>query len=115
MMSFSLSAGAIVAGIALSVLSNGCGGSAVPVDELTGCRHEIQGVASVIRPETSKLNCAAISDLVFSIPSKPEKYLIESDSSRLFWKCAYFGTDQSSVLLRCELDKRRFSIVKSAE
>jgi len=71
-------------------------------------------VASKTRTETSKLNCAAINDLVSSIPSEPDNFLIQGDSPRLLWKCSYFGTEQGSLLLRCENDKRHFSIVKDA-
>jgi hypothetical protein len=79
---------------------------------VTGCERQIDDVASKTRTETSKLNCAAINDLVSSIPGEPENYLIRGDSPRLLWKCRYFGTEKGSVLLRCENDKRHFSIVK---
>lgn len=115
MISFSRFSGATIAGIALSVFSGACGGAGVPAGELTGCRQEIRGVTGIIRPETSKLGCAAINDLVSSIPAEPENYLIRSDSPRLFWKCRYYGTEQGSVILRCEHDKSHFSLVKSAE
>jgi hypothetical protein len=82
---------------------------------VTGCRREISGVTGVTRTETSKLSCAAINNLISSIPSEPDNYLIGSDSMpRVYWKCKYFGTEQGSVLLRCEYNKRHFSIVKSA-
>lgn len=80
----------------------------------TGCQQEIDGVTAVTRTETSKLSCAAINDLVSSIPSEPEKYLIQGDSPRLLWKCSWYGTEQGSVLLRCRNGKRHLSIVKAA-
>jgi len=79
---------------------------------LSGCQREISGASAVTRPETSRLSCAAINNLVSSIPSKPENYLIEGDSPHLNWKCRYYGTEQGTVLLRCEHDDRHFSIVK---
>gem|GEM_PF-6732717 len=47
------------------------------------------------------------------MPSEPETYLAMADSSqRLIWKCDFYGAEAQRVLLRCEHDKRRFSIVK---
>jgi hypothetical protein len=106
----------IVVGVAFSLLLAGCADPReVAGVGVTGCMRQIDNVASKIRTETSKLNCAAINDLVSSIPGEPENYLIQGDSPRLLWKCSYFGTEQGSVLLRCEHDKRHFSIVKSAD
>jgi hypothetical protein len=48
------------------------------------------------------------------MPSEPENYLIGSDSPGLYWKCRFYGTEQGSVLLRCEHGRRHFSIVKGA-
>ena len=104
----------ITVGVASSVLLVGCpnpetlaggGGS--------GCRKEFGGVMAVTLPETSKLNCAAINKLNSAMPSKPEAYLIRGDSPRLFWKCRFYGAEAQRVLLRCEHDKRHFSIIKS--
>jgi hypothetical protein len=80
---------------------------------VSGCQREISGTGAVTRAETSKLSCDAINNLVSSIPSQPENYLIRSDSPRLFWKCRYHGIEQGSLILRCESDNRHFSIVKS--
>jgi hypothetical protein len=107
--------GLVVAGVASSLLLSGCPNpkEAVGVG-FSGCHREISGATAVTRTETSKLSCAAINSLVSSIPSEPENYLIGTDSTpRLYWKCRYFGTEQSSLLLRCDLAKRHFSIVKS--
>lgn len=107
--------GLIVVGVASSLLLAGCPDPReVAGVGVTGCERQIDDVASKTRTETSKLNCAAINNLVSSIPGAPEKYLIRGDSPRLLWKCSYFGTDQGSVLLRCENGKRHFSIVKDA-
>lgn len=65
-------------------------------------------------PETSRLNCAAINRLTSSMPSEPETFLERGDSPRLLWKCRFYGAEAGRVLLRCEHDKRHFSIVKSA-
>lgn len=66
-------------------------------------------------PETSRLSCAAIDKLTSSMPSEPETYLSTDDSPRrLLWKCRFFGAEAQQILLRCEHDKRHFSIVKSA-
>lgn len=105
--------GLVAAGAASSILLIGCPDPReVAGVGLTGCKREIVGATGVTRPESSKLNCASINDLVSSIPSEPENYLIRSDSPRLFWKCRYYGTEQGSLLLRCEHGTRHFSIVK---
>jgi hypothetical protein len=105
----------ICVGIASSLLLAGCSDprEAAGVG-VSGCQREIDGTAVVTRTETSKLTCDAINDLVSSIPSQPESFLIRSDSPRLFWNCSYFGTDDGAVLLRCEHGQRHFSIVKRA-
>jgi hypothetical protein len=111
---FSRFVGLITVGLASSVLLAGCPDPReVAGVGFSGCQREIDGAAAVTRTETSKLNCAAINNLVSSIPSEPENYLIGSESPRLFWKCRYYGIEQGSVLLRCEYDKRHFSIVKN--
>lgn len=103
----------IIAGVALTLLLAGCADSREGAGvAFPGCRREISGSPAVTREETSKLSCAAINGLVSSIPSEPEKYLIGSASPRIYWKCQYFGTDQGSLLLRCEHGNRHFSIVK---
>lgn len=100
--------------IAMSVFLAGCPDPRETAGVgVSGCHHEIDGVAAVNRTETSKLDCAAINDMVSSIPSAPEKYLVRSGSSGPFWKCTYHGTDVVSLLLRCELGQRHFSIVKA--
>ena len=104
----------MIVGVASSVLLAGCSDpNEVAGVGVTGCRREISGVTVVTRTGTSKLSCAAINNLVSSIPSEPENYLIRGDSPRLFWKCRFYGTDQGPVLLRCGTDNRHFSIVKS--
>ena len=108
-------AGLIIVVVASSAVSVGCSdpGEVAGVG-VSGCQREISGATAVTRTETSKLSCAAINNLVSSIPSEPENYLIGTDSTpRLYWKCRYYGTEQSSLLLRCDLAKRHFSIVKS--
>ena len=107
--------GLIVVGVASSLLLVGCPDPReVAGVGVTGCERQIDDLASKTRTETSKLSCAAINDLVSAIPGEPENYLIRGDSPRLLWKCSYFGAEQGSVLLRCEHDKRHFSIVKKA-
>lgn len=108
-------AGLIVLSVASSVLLAGCSDPReVAGVGVTGCQREISGATAVTRTETSKLSCAAINNLVSAIPSKPENYLIGTASPRLYWKCRYFGTEQGSILLRCEHDKRQFSIVRKS-
>ena len=103
----------ITVGVASSILLAGCPDPReVAGVGLSGCQHEISGASAVTRPGTSRLSCAAINNLVSSIPSKPENYLIEGDSPHLKWKCRYYGTEEGTVLLRCEHDIRHFSIVK---
>lgn len=113
--------GLITVGVPLCVLFAGCpspqevarseqdtaGGRA-------GCRRPYAGGTGVDVPETSGLNCAAINRLTSSMPSEPETYLERGDSPRLLWKCKFFGAEARWVLLRCEHDKRHFSIVKGA-
>jgi len=102
----------ITVSVASGVLFAGCPDPRTLVGGGSGCRQEIRGVTGVIRTETSKLSCADINNLTSGIPSEPEAYLIEGDSPRLFWKCRFYGTDMGSLLLRCQHDKRHFSIVK---
>jgi hypothetical protein len=103
----------ILVGVVSSLLLAGCPDPReVAGVGLSGCQREISGTPAVTRAETSKLSCDAINYLVSSIPSKPENFLIRSDSPRLFWKCSYHGTEQGMALLRCETGKRHFSIVK---
>ena len=65
-------------------------------------------------PGTSRLSCAAINNLTADMPSEPETYLTTDDSPRrLLWKCNFYGAEARRVLLRCEHDRRHFSIVKS--
>jgi hypothetical protein len=108
-------AGLITVVIASSVLLVGCADPReVAGVGLVGCQREISDAAAVTRTETSELSCAAINNLVSSIPSKPEHYLIGSESPRLYWKCRYHGVEDGPIILRCEYGKRHFSIVTSA-
>jgi hypothetical protein len=105
----------ITVGVASSVLLAGCPDPReVAGVGVSGCQREISGATAVTRTETSKLSCASINNLVSSIPSTPDNYLIGSGSPRLYWKCRYHGAEQGSVLLRCEQGKRHFSIVRVA-
>ena len=108
--------GLVAVGAASSLLLAGCPDpNELAGVGVSGCEGHLGDVASKTRTETSKLNCAAINDLVSSIPGEPENYLIRGDSPRLLWKCSYFGTEKGSVLLRCENDKRHFSVVKGTD
>lgn len=104
----------ITVGAVLSVLLAGCPSpqKLAGVGQ-TGCRQKYAGVMSDTLPETSRLSCAAISNLNSSMPAEPETYLERGDSPRLLWKCKFYGAEAQRVLLRCEHDKRHFSIVKS--
>lgn len=105
----------ITLGLSLSVLFGGCADPSALVEGGTsGCRQEVLGKAGVIRPETSRLSCTAINEMIDSFPSEPQAYLIQGESPPLLWKCRFYGTEQGSVFLRCENDKRHFSIVKGA-
>lgn len=82
-------------------------------EELSGgCQHRIRGVATVIRPETSRLSCVAIHKLIFGIPSEPQSYLIMGEAPHLLWKCRFYGVKSGPVLLQCQHHERRFSIDK---
>lgn len=103
----------ITLGLSLSALFVGCGDpSALVGGNTSGCRQEVLGEAGVIRPETSRMSCTAINKMFDSIPSEPQAFLMQGESRLLLWKCRFYGTDQGSVLIRCESDKRHFSIVK---
>jgi hypothetical protein len=104
----------ITVGAASTVLLIGCSDPRTLAGGDTGCERQFSGVTGVTRTETSKLSCAAINNLTSSMPSEPQAYLIRNDSPRFFWKCRFYGTEKGSVLLRCEHDKRHFSIVKGA-
>lgn len=106
-------AGLIAVGMTLSVLVGACGGPVISAGEVSGCRPEIRGVSGLIRPETSGLNCGAINRLTFGMPSEPQAYSILSDSPRLLWNCRFYGVEEQAVLLRCQHDKKQFSIVKT--
>jgi hypothetical protein len=115
MMPARLIATLITVGVALSVLLAGCPDPRAAAGDTSGCRRAYAGVAGVDRPETSRLSCDAIDELTSTSPSKPETFLSRADSPRLLWKCKFRGTEEGSVLLRCENGKRHFSIVKSAK
>jgi hypothetical protein len=106
--------------VALGVLFAGCpspqevaGSQGEAAGGRSGCRRPYAGGTGVDVPETSRLTCAAINRLTSSMPSEPETYLERGDSPRLLWKCTFYGAQARRVLLRCEHDKRHFSIVKS--
>lgn len=110
----------IVVGIVSILLSAGCGGSSpeparpMPKGAAAGCQQRVLGIMGAIRRETSGLNCRAINRLISSIPSEPETYLISGRSPRLLWNCRFYGVEGQSVFLRCQHDKKQFSIVNSA-
>ena len=104
----------IISGLALCVMFGACGRSSTVEGNLSGCRQEIRGVMGVTVPETSKLSCAAINELISGLPSEPQGYSIMGDSPRLLWNCRFYGAEAQRVLLRCRHHKLRFSIVKGA-
>ncbi len=105
----------IVAGVALGLLLAGCPSPQEIAGGGSGCRRPYAGVNGVDVPETSRLSCAAINNQTSDMPSEPETYLSTDDSPRrLLWKCKFHGAEAQRILLRCEHNKRRFSIVKSA-
>jgi len=106
--------GLIAVGVALSVLLAGCPDPRAAVGVTSGCQREYAGVKGVDRPETSRLSCAAIDKLIDTMPSEPETFLVSGDSSRLLWKCRFYGVEEQPVLLRCQHDAKQFSIVKRA-
>lgn len=107
--------GLLIVGITLSMLSSACAEAPVPVVEPFGCRENIRGVNAVIKPETSGVHCTDIKNLIFGLPSEPQVYFIRGEKPHLRWKCRFYGTEQGSVLLRCEHNNRHFEIVKTSK
>lgn len=105
----------IIVSIALCLFVGACADPRALVGKSSGCQREIRGAVGVNRPETSKLNCGAINELTFDLPSEPEAYLVMGESPRLLWKCRFYGPDAEKVLLRCAHHARHFSIVKKDE
>jgi hypothetical protein len=104
----------IAVGLSSTLLLAGCADPATLAGGGSGCQRQFTGVTGVVQPETSSLSCADINHLFSAIPSKPESFLIQGDSPRLFWKCTFYGVD-GPIILRCAYEKRRFSIVRSAK
>lgn len=103
----------ITLALSLSVLSAGCADSATLGEGTSGCRQEVRGEAGVIRPETSRLRCAAINEMLFGIPSEPQAYSILGESPRLLWKCRLYPASAQRVLLRCQHHQRHFTVVRA--
>ena len=103
----------ITLGLLLSVLSVGCANPATLVEGTSGCRQEVRGEAGVIRPETSRLSCAAINEMLFGIPSEPGPYSILGESPRLLWKCRLYPASAQRVLIDCQHHKRHFAVVRA--
>lgn len=106
-------ASTIIAGLTLGLLCVACAGLERPAGDVPECQREIRGVTATIRPETSKLSCAEIDELVFALPDEPQAYLIEGESPGMQWKCRLFSTEAKSVLLRCSYHRKHFSYIKS--
>lgn len=102
----------IILGITLSVAVSACAGSVALGGETIGCRQDIRGVKGIIRPETSKLRCDAINEIIFGMPSEPQAYSIFGDSPHLLWQCRLYPVKGHSVLLRCSNKEKHFSVVK---
>lgn len=108
--------GLITLGLSLSLLSGGCADpSALVGGDTSGCRQLVRGESGVIRPETSRLRCTAINVMINGIPGEPQTYLIKSESPRLLWKCRLYPASVQRVLLRCQYNKRHFTVVRSRE
>jgi hypothetical protein len=103
----------IMLGLWLSAFSVGCADPATLVEDTSGCRQEVRGEAGVIRPETSRLSCAAIDEMLFGIPSEPQAYSILGESPRLLWKCRLYPASAQRVLLRCQHHKWHFTVVRA--
>lgn len=113
LMSFRSIVKLITLGLSLSVLSVGCADPATLVEGTSGCRQEVRGEAGVIRPETSRLGCAAINEMLFGIPSEPQVYSILGESPSLLWKCRLYPASAPRVLLRCQHHKRHFTVIRA--
>jgi hypothetical protein len=110
-MRFGRKIGLICVVLVASVTSSACAGSPM-LREPGGCGMLIRGVTGVVRPESSNLTCAAVKEIIDSVPSKPQKYLVISESPHLLWKCQLYPVKAQGVLLRCAHRQKHFSIVK---
>jgi len=74
---------------------------------------EIRGVGGKVQPETSGLTCAKVKEIIGSVPSEPQGYVVISESPHLLWKCRLNAAKGHSVLLGCIHHRKHFSIVKA--
>jgi hypothetical protein len=81
--------GAVVAVLAVGSAASACAGSDA-LREPGGCETLIRGTIGIVRPESSKLTCATVKRIIGSIQSKPQKYVVISESPHLLWKCQLF-------------------------
>jgi hypothetical protein len=105
----------MVAATMLCIVADSCAGAAPPVlGESHGCATVIHGVAGMVRPEISSLSCAAIRQLIYALPSEPQRFLLEGESPSLLWKCRLYSAKRHALLLGCEHHRKHFSVVKAA-
>lgn len=101
----------ICAVLVVCVTCSACGASAMSSGS---CREEVQGVAGVIRPETSSLSCAQIKELIEVRPSEPGGFVAIGEEPHRLWKCQVYVPKKSRVLLSCTHHQENFGIVKNA-
>lgn len=82
--------------------------------ESSGCHEEVQGIAEMIRPETSGLGCAQIKKLIEVRPSEPGGFVAIGEEPHRLWKCQVYVPKKSRVLLSCTHHQEHFGIVKDA-
>jgi len=90
--------------------SSGGSGSTATAEDL-GCTLTVRETETTIHPETSRLSCAEVRDLLPSLPSRPGHFLMVRGTPRLLWHCQYFGVRAGPVVLRCNHHhSRHFSV-----
>lgn len=106
-------ASTIIASLTLGVFLAACFELERPRGDVPNCQREIRGVTAAFQPETSKLSCAEIDELIFALPAEPQVFFISGESPGVRWKCRFYSPESHSVLLRCSYRQRHFSIVNS--
>jgi hypothetical protein len=68
-------------------------------------------VRGMVRPETSRLDCEQIKNLIAILPPGPGSFVL-ANKSHYQWECDQVKPGAGGFLLRCEHGDRRFSIIR---
>lgn len=91
-----------------------CGeSSASPGHPYSGCKQVVHGVLGRVLPETSRLSCSAIKEMIAAGPADPGVITLEVAPTNLPWKCRLYGPSSRRLLFSCVHEKRHFSVVRS--